>query len=284
MAFRYFLTFSMASLVLLAGPGRAADQVAPAPPPQPAESPLATQPGFGIVVGGLGFVTPAYEGSDEYRVTGFPLVYPKFHSDGEGGFGSRVSIKGPDDVRFALLRQGGFDAGPVVGYTFGRDEDDADLLRGLGDLDGGLLLGAYGGYRLEPFFFDAVYQRQVSGQDDAGYQIKLEAGTKTMLSDRLDLRTSLGTSYASDDYMGTFFGITPAQSAASGLSAYEAEGGFKSVGIDLEMNYQLTDRAGFKASAGYSRLIGDAADSPITASRDQFRGGIGLSYTFGAVR
>ncbi|QNH37959.1 MipA/OmpV family protein [Aminobacter sp. MDW-2] len=30
----------------------------------------------------------------------------------------------------------------------------------------------------------------------------------------------------------------------------------------------------------YSRIIGDAADSPIVTAEDQFSGGLGLTYTF----
>lgn len=240
---------------------------------------------FGIVAGGFAFITPAYEGSDEYRVSGFPLIYPKFYGDGSG-LGDRLTLRGLDDVRFAALRYRGLEVGPVAGYTFGREEDAADLLDGIGDVDAGFVLGAYAGYTFEPFFLDAAYIRQVTGEDDTGYQVKLSGGTETTLNERLDLTSTLSAVYASDDYMQSYFGISPAQEAAStaGLTAYDAEAGFKSVGLDFAFDYQLTQRASVKTSVGYSRLIGDAADSPVTASQDQFRGGLGFTYTFGRVR
>lgn len=241
---------------------------------------------FGIVAGGLAFIGPVYEGSDKYRVTGFPLIYPKFYSDNQDGpgLGDRLTLRSADDVRFAVLQHNGFEIGPVAGYNFGRDEDDADLLRGLGDVDDGLVLGGYAGYNFEPFFVDAAYVRQITGESDAGYQVKIAAGAESRLTERLDLTTTVSTTYASDDYMDTYFAISPTQSANSGLNRYEADGGFKSVGLDVALKFQVNERAALTSSAGYSRLVGDAADSPVTASRDQFRGGIGFTYIFGRAR
>jgi len=260
----------------------------PAPMAPPAPAPVMTETGglpFGIVVGGFAFVTPVYEGSDEYRVTGFPLAYPKFYGEGPG-LGDRLTLRGVDDVRFALLQYQGFEIGPLAGYNFGRDDDDADLIDGIGDVEDGLILGGYAGYKFAPFFIDAALAGQVMGQDDAGYQIKLAAGAEHAITDRLDLTATLSSAYASDDYMDTYFSITPAQAAAStaGLAAYDADGGFKNVALDLSFDYRFTERATLTTSVGYSRLIGDAADSPVTASQDQFRGGIGFTYTFGRVR
>ena len=272
-------------LVLAAvAPARAADPATGPTYGAPATPEIVDEGGlpFGIVAGGYAFVTPVYEGSDEYTVTAFPLVYPKFYGDGPG-LGDRLTLRGLDDVRFALFKQGGFEFGPVGGYTFGRQEDEAALLDGLGDVDDGLILGAYAGYGIEPFFFDVAYSRQVTGEDDAGYQIDMTGGAETALSEQLALTTSVTAAFASDDYLDTYFGVTPGRSASSGLDAYDPDGGFKSVGVDLALEYQFTERAALRTSVGYSRLLGDAADSPVTASSDQFRGGFGFTYSFGRV-
>jgi len=100
----------------------------------------------GIYAGGMVLVAPKYEGSDDYRVIGVPLVMPDFGND-TGSFGSRIQFRGPDDVRFRLIDQYGFEAGPVAGYRFGRDEDDSETLRGLGDVDGSIVLGGFAAYR-----------------------------------------------------------------------------------------------------------------------------------------
>ena len=80
----------------------------------------------------------------------------------------------------------------------------------------------------------------------------------------------------------------PAQALASGLPAYEADGGFNKVGATLlgafDLDGDLTN-GGFAlfAMGGYSKVIGDAADSPYVAQRgdaDQWIVGAGIGYTF----
>jgi outer membrane protein len=70
---------------------------------------------------------------------------------------------------------------------------------------------------------------------------------------------------------------------ASGLPAYRPDGGVYAVAATSGLSYQFSPRWGAFGFAQYERLVGDAADSPIVrdlGSRNQFSGGIGLSYTF----
>ena len=69
----------------------------------------------------------------------------------------------------------------------------------------------------------------------------------------------------------------------TGLPAYNPGGGVHSLGAEAGLTYRLGRRWGLFGYAGYDRLIGDAADSPIVrafGSRDQFSGGLGLFYEF----
>lgn len=271
-----FRIFLLLTATMLAGPAISADEVTNAD--------AVAEGRWGFTVGAFAGFTPAYEGSDEYRFVGFPLIIPKYYSDNYDPLAApRVTFKGIDDVRITALRFGQIDIGPLVGYSFGRDEDDADRLDGLGDVDGGLNVGAFTALRLEPFYVDLAYVRQVTGDDDAGHTIRFGAGWEDQLTERVTGRAYLSTAYASGDYMNTNFSVSPAQAAASGagLSAYEAEAGFKNVSLDIGVDYKLTERWTVSSNLGYSHLLGDAADSPITASESQFSGGMGLTYTFG---
>ncbi len=231
-----------------------------------------------LQAGGIVVVRPKYEGSDQYEVTGAPIVAPAGYSDG-----GLVQFKGIDDVRFRLLNLNGFEAGPVAGYRFGRDEDDADRLTGLGDVDGGLILGGFAAYRVGPFAAFASYGHQVGG-DDTGGQLRFGGESRFMLSPVLAVTATIGATWADDDYMGSYFGVTAAQSARSGLAAYDADAGVKDVYFGLASDVALDDRWTLKLTGRYSRLIGDAADSPIVESEDQFMGGLGLTYKFSIPR
>lgn len=238
--------------------------------------------GFRLGVGGVVGVKPKYEGSDEYEVFGFPIIYPKFGGNDVGG---RIKVRGADDVRFKLYEAGGFEIGPLAGYAFGRDEDDGDLLRGLGDVDDGIVLGAYAGYHIGPVLLDVSYHQIVSGNDD-GYQIRFGAEVERDFSSRWRGTARVGATYADDNYSDSYFSITPTQSFRSraGLAAYDADAGIKDVHVELGLTVDITERWQLKSGVRYGRLLGDAADSPIVESEDQFSALIGATYTFDVQR
>lgn len=246
------------------------------------EAPSAHADGFSSApinfkVGGFVAVVPKFEGSDEYEVIGFPMIAPS-GSIGDG----RVQFRGPDDLRFRLLDFSGFEAGALVGWRFDREEDDSDRLRGLGDVDGGVLVGGFVAYRagwLKPF---VSFNHQVSG-DDAGALVRFGAESTQRVSEHLSLTALVGANWASDDFMDAYFSISPTQSANSeaGLGVYDADAGIKDVHLGLSADLDLTDRWTLKIGGRYTRLVGDAADSPIVESEDQFMGGLGFTYRLG---
>jgi len=223
-------------------------------------------------VGGFVYVSPSYEGGKSYEVVGFPFAAP-------AGFGDdgALQVKAMDDIRFRLIRTGAFEFGPLAGYRFGRDESDAARLVNMGDIDGGFVVGAFGTYRAGPFAASISYHHQATG-DDTGGLIRFGVEHTQRLSPALKITTSVGTNYASEDYMTSFFGVSVAQSGF--LPVYNASAGFKDVHAGVTASLDLNDRWTFMLIGRYSRLIGDAADSPVIETENQFYGGLGLSYKF----
>ncbi len=245
--------------------------------------------GRGLDIGGAVVVKPKYEGSDEYEVFGFPLVFPNFSSASDDENPSafkrvreRVKIRGIDDVRFRVLDLGRFETGLVGGYLSDRDEDDGDRLGGLGDIDGGLSLGGYAALNVGDWTFDVAAFDKVTG-DDAGVQVRLGAELDRQVSERTKITARIGTTFADDDYKQTYFGVTAAQAAAStfGLAPFNAGSGIKDVHLELGAKHALNDRWTLRAGGRYGQLVGDAADSPVIETEDQFSGMLGLTYRFG---
>ena len=232
-----------------------------------------------LKVGGIGIVKPTYEGSDAYEVVGAPFAYPVFSSAGTST--GTFSFNGADDVRIRVLNQHGFEAGVLGGYAFGRDEDDGLLLRGLGDVDSGFIVGGYLGYRISGLLLDASYHHIVSGDNTGGY-FRIGASNKYQVTDRFSAKVRVGATYADGDYMDDYFGVTAAQSEASvaSLSTYNTSAGFKDVHANLSGTLDLTNRWALIGGVGYKRLVGDAADSPIVESEDQFSATLGMTYRF----
>lgn len=223
--------------------------------------------------GGIVIVAPRYEGSRSYRVIGLPIVAPVGIGDG------RVDVKGPDDVRLRVLSLNGLEVGAVTGWRFGRDQDDGARLRGLGDIDGGLALGGYAAYRLGVVSAFAAYSHQATG-DNTGGLLRFGLESRVPMTGRMTLTALAGATWASDDYMRSYFGVSAAQAARSGLSTYSASAGIKDVHVGLSAEVPLADVWTMRLFGRYARLVGDAADSPIVERQDQLSGGVGLTYKF----
>lgn len=230
--------------------------------------------GFGTSawqIGAAAVVAPKFEGSKSYRVLGFPFAAPA----GTGPDGGFVQVKGADDVRFRVLNYYGFEAGPLLGWRFGRESSDSTKLAGFADIDGGLVAGGYVGYRFGSLFLSTSYHHQVSGSDTGGL-VRLLAEQTLYKAGGTRVVASLGTNIASKDYMVSHFGVSAAQAGL--LPVYGASAGFKDVFGGLTAMVELDRSWTLYASGTYSRLVGDAADSPVIDTRDQFTAGLGLSY------
>lgn len=224
-----------------------------------------------LQAGGLVFATPKYEGSKEYEAMAVPFIAPA--GLGEGGL---VQFRGPDDLRLRLFKFGGFEAGPLAGWRFDREESDSRRLTGLGDVDGGLVVGGFAAYRFQGITPFVTYNHQVTG-DETGGLLRFGAEVPVALMRGIKLTGTIGTTWADDDYMDAYFSV---RTPTARLAAYDAEAGLKDVHLGLSADIPVADRWTLKVMGRYARLLGDAADSPIVESEDQFMGGLGLTYRF----
>lgn len=80
------------------------------------------------------------------------------------------------------------------------------------------------------------------------------------------------------------FGVSAAASAKNGLvPPYTAHVGVQSIGYGLTLDYDWSEQWRTTLFHHYDRLVGDAANSPITrrfGSADQFTFGLGFTYSF----
>lgn len=173
-------------------------------------------------------------------------------------------------------------AGPLLALRGGRQEDDNAALNGLGDIDRGLDAGAFVRLRKGQWQLRADVRADVSA-GDGGTTVNISAGRGWHVDEKLHVRAILDATWASSDHMNTFFGIDAVQAANSGLSQYQADAGIKSVGVNLMADRAINSEWTGFAALRYTRLIGDAADSPIVAdlgSRNQVAVTAGIKYRF----
>jgi len=220
-------------------------------------------------------VAPDYIGSDDYRVRpagSLSLSTP----------GAEPVFTAPDDgVNLGLIGDNTFSAGPVGRWRSGRD-DHGDL-KGFDKIDWAIEAGAFA------VWWPADWLR-LRGEVRRGFGGNT-AWAATVGADAVYRKASWTMSigprlrWADDKFTRTYFGVTPAEAARSpfGVTAYDADGDFLSMGVLGSLEYQWSPRWSFTSNAEYQRLTGDAADSPIVSelgSKDQFRVTVGVQYAF----
>jgi MipA family protein len=238
-----------------------------------------------ISIGLGGGYAPDYTGSDDYGPGPFPSV-----EIGYEGFVLRSSGIG---IAADLIPSEIVEFGPIIRQGAGRDRSVKDskvkrLPKINTELEVGVFLGT--GVPLSVLGLDTKsivganleYVKGLNGGHE-GSSFSGSLALVTPLSEEFSIVTSVSTTYIDDDYAKAFYGISAAGSAASGLNAYTAKGGFSDVGVGLAANYQWSEAWAIGASVGYTRIIGDAAKSPVVkdqGSVDQYMAGVGLTYTF----
>jgi outer membrane protein len=247
-------------------PAALADEAASGAPPAKA--------GWSVMVGGGGLWSPDYEGSDDREFRALPYLSVRYED--------WLSFAVPEGLKVSLFNEKGFRAGVLAGYRFEREAKDNIALAGWGDVDGSAELGGFVEYRAHWLKLSAELRQGLS--DDTGLLGSASARYETRVG---PARISVGPQLAwgDDDYMQTYFGITPTQAAAStlGYAPYAAAQGVKSYGVGLSIVSPISGPWGIAAIANVNRLTGDAEDSPIVAdhgSATQFTAGVFLSYRF----
>lgn len=255
--------------------------------PPPARTHASSEAAFGaddpdwrVTVGiGVG-VGAEYEGGNEYEAKPLPSVDIAYRDI------ARLNVREGLSIRLHKWRQISFGIG--ANYYFPRDADDADALTGLEDIDGGVAARIFAAYEARPFDAKLEIIQDVSGGHDGGL-LKLEGGYgQPLWRNRILGRVGLSATAVTEAYADSYFGISAIEAARSRYAAYEAGAGIKDVGVSFSIRERFGERLGLVWQARFSRLLGDAADSPIVdeaGDPNQFFGGVILTYQlYGATR
>lgn len=211
---------------------------------------------------------PKYPGADDYVFLPFPIFSAsRLYFPGVGSFGGTVR---------------GLSVFPSFDFHGKREASDSSSLTGTDTVDWALEVGAGVAYRWDWFRMYGQARQGFNGHHGQVVDLGFEVTAQPV--DRLKLVVGPRVTWASDDYMSTYFGVTGSEAAASGgaLTKYDADAGFKSAGVLARLSYKVSDRTTFHVRGGWQRLIGDAADSPIVTADDdnQFSIGVGISRRF----
>ena len=261
-----------------ASAGHVSAQTAFTLPAPPFELPWLPSPsgGWTATVGLGGDYKPDYEGAKHNKFSPVPIFAIR-------RAGSAEQFRAPNDSSsIALFDFGNLRAGPALKVRWARDANSYSELNGLGKVSATVELGGFLEYYPVDWFRTRVEVRQGIG-GHTGIVSNFSADAIIPLSDRFTIsggpRFTAETAKAVEPY----FGISSLQSIASGLPTFAAKGGPHSAGAGAQVSYKLTPRWEVHSYVEYTRLLGDAASSPIVklrGSENQTTVGIGASYAF----
>ncbi|WP_198372491.1 MipA/OmpV family protein [Roseomonas rosulenta] len=229
--------------------------------------------------------TPEYQGSSDRVIR--PLVAARLAYGANyvetatlsAGIALRANVSPWPEIEF----------GPVLGQRRGRSDVEDERVKLLAEIDDSFEAGV---------FLRIPFRDVLDSRDEAAIELQFQGDVSSTASgsllilggsyrfdptDRLRLSAIALATYASDRYNQTFFGVTAAGAAASGLPVYTAGAGIRDVGLTLTANYEITGGWGITGVVNYRRLLGDAADSPIVSQEgnaNQLSFGLGISYRF----
>ena len=223
-------------------------------------------------------LSPAWPGAKDLSIT----PYLDLSREREG---TEFEFEAADESFGApLIHSGNFAFGPAFGFVGKRTA--ADVGANLPKVGLTIEAGGFAQVSLTPNFrLRAEARRGLGGHD--GFVGEVSADY--VVRDGDDWLFSIGPRVTLGDgkYQRAYFGVSPAAAAASGLPAFDIDGGVHAVGLTAGYLRQLSPNWGLAAYARYDRLVGDAARSPVVrqlGSRDQPSVGVALSYTFGGDR
>jgi len=220
-------------------------------------------------------VYPDYERSEEF--TGLPLLQMRYN----WGNGCYINLLGAG-MRANIIPSCAFEFGPMVVYRPKRDSVDEKQVDKLKKVDAATEAGAFASWSIDKFTLLLQAHADTSGTHN-GYLIDAGAAWRIPLERKMQLIIVALASYASDDYMDTYFSIDAENAKLSGLAEYKADAGIKDAGLIAVLQYKLDNDWGLLGLLKYSCLVGDASDSPIVddiGDTNQLMTGLLINYSF----
>ncbi len=221
-------------------------------------------PDWRVVLGTAAEVQPVYDGAHAYRLQGGPVINIQysdiaFATTGEG-------------IGYNFLRGDHYRFGVALAYDFGRRErDDYTNLRGMGNIPAAPVVKLFGSTVLSRKFplILRVDARQIVGGangavGDVGVYMPLPGSSKKFV-----MFAGPSITFATHRFLQSEFGVTPAQSLASGHPVFDPHAGETAVGVGFSATRFITPHWLLNLDAALSKFKGSPGVSPITERSTQ---------------
>lgn len=225
---------------------------------------------WGLLAGAGAFVTPTYSGDNSHRVLALPFL--------RASYGEKIYASVPEGANYDLWNQDGLKLTAKAGIAFPRDENGdsifaikggkTDELLGLGDLGASIELGGNVSYDAGPVTLSAGLRHGIGGHGSLVGDASVSY-TKVFKTPGPPIALILtpNIKFGEADLTQSYYGITGAQSRASGLPTFHTDGGVYSVGLNALSFIPTSKESAFILFGSLRELTGDAANSPLVRER-----------------
>ncbi len=236
-----------------------------------------------ITLGAGAYIQPEYEGASHTIVK--PVPFPNVE------WNEQLFFSPESGLGIYAIKNDTLTVSAALDYNFGRKESDDKALAGLGNIAPGITANLQMEWQLSLLSPFIEYSKHLEGA--RGQQVTFglstfvpltPSGFKNLYLGREHvgpiLLASVSADWADQHYMADYFGVKSAQSTRSELSSYQASAGIKSNNIDLAFIFPINQKWSVYTLLGYSKLRGDAKNSPVVKDKSQLSGGLVVSYSF----
>jgi outer membrane scaffolding protein for murein synthesis (MipA/OmpV family) len=218
---------------------------------------------------------PVFDGIGKYQVQPGPVIDIRYKDDAfvSTGEGVGVNLFSFRHVRF----------GAAITYDLGRSPHlDGTALTGLGTIHPAPEIKIFAGYALAkafPLVIRVDARKQIGATNgyigDAGAYLPMPGSSQTFA-----WFVGPTVTLADSRYMNAYFGVSRVQAENTRYRRYRASAGFKSAGFGLSSDYFVTAHTIISVNAAFNRLLGSAANSPITRSKYEAVVSVAALYKF----
>ncbi len=244
-----------------------------------AQTPAAAQQGPRNLLALGAIAVPDFEGSADKAAA--PLLLGRLDLGSYGslrlaGAGLQYNLLGPKN-EWAF--------GPVLSFRAARDADvDDAVVQRLREVDAATEFGFFVEYGLADTFSNGdrlAFGLEAKGGKGSQFSLGLSYQVAKLAG--LQFGFDARAVFANDRYMDTYFSVDSDNSQRSGLPGYTAGSGLKSISLGVNASYDLSSEWTLIGRVGFSRLMGDARDSPIVQLRgdaNAVSAGLAVGYRF----
>ena len=223
-----------------------------------------------VRVGAIALNAPGYQGSDEQKASAVPGI---FLQASNGLFADPFN-----GVGYVFEPAGNLIYGVRANIDTGRSVEDA--LPGFEKIKARLNPGVFANYNVNEQLTLKSALRTGLGDGGDGSLLNLGATYKLYNANFVSVNLNASVKFGSSSYMQSYFGVSPAQSTASGLAAYRPAAGLAMAQVGLTGGFPISREIYIISSLSMQRLMGDAANSPIVKKKTQPAAFVGAVYSF----